>query len=178
MAHPLHKKIGEALKADPPEGCKVVRGKDCGVKQELRLYVDDPKPDPDAKRYCQVDILILKEKSVRGIIEIEESGFEPIKIFGKFFASAFSTFFHNESHGYVRIPMSDCTFFLQVVDSSKLEGGSKREQFWNVRQSITSVIKRLGSKITTYEITAVDWTQKRDQIKLVQWVKKKVSECM
>lgn len=176
MGHPLHKKVGEALKADPPTGCEVVLGKDCGTKQELPLYVDDPKPDPDAKRYCQVDILILKENRVRGIIEIEESGFEPIKIFGKFFASAFSTFYHNESHGHVRIPMGDCTFFLQVMDSSDFEDGSKREQFRNAKRSILSVIALLGSRITTYKLIAVAGADDSGQIeKLVQWVEKRVS---
>ena len=59
-----------------------------------------------------------KKDQVRVIIEIEETGREPLKLFGKLFATAFSNNYIPENTN-TPIKISDDFWFIQIVRNYK-----------------------------------------------------------
>lgn len=114
MRHPLHLGIAEEIARQLPSYCELRCDSACGGKQQLPLFVGPAKNR--TTRMCCVDLLILADGKVRGIMEIEESGFLPTKICGKFFQTALTTHF---IHAEGPIPYADKVFFIQVLDGSK-----------------------------------------------------------
>ena len=98
----------------------------CGGNQHLPLFISEKKCR--ATRMCCVDILILKNEKVRAIIEIEESGFLPTKICGKYLQAAIADHFIHASHTKA-LPYDDKVTFIQILDGSKsLKSGSQKEE--------------------------------------------------
>ncbi len=77
---------------------------------------------------CCVDLLILNSGKIRGIVEIEESGFIPTKLCGKLLQAALASHFIHDSHPEGPIPYAEQVSFIQVIDSSKfLKPGSRKD---------------------------------------------------
>jgi hypothetical protein len=135
--HPFHKKVGELFKGDE-------------FLRNLSLFHGQIRIDPacdedspgvvtlfhgtgsDRVRFCLVDILIIARDKVV-IIEIEESDVKPLHLFGKFYASAFST--HHGKDEIGKKPL----LFIQVLDTSKLnlEEGQKNKQWDRIEQVLS-----------------------------------------
>lgn len=130
--HPLHRAIGKIITQDRFPRCEILKDRACspGQRHRISLFYG---AGPNRVRFCDVDLLIALKERGTVIIEIEESNVKPVQIFGKFFASAFST-----HHG--KKPIVQPLLFIQVVDTSalKLEKTKKGNQ-WG---SIAATIKR------------------------------------
>lgn len=151
---------------------ELVRDKDCrdngvsGVAQDLPLFVGSIK-----KRHtqiCDVDLLIVSGGRVRIIVEIEESGFLPTKICGKFLQSAIATHFIHKSRSEHALPYADDVLFVQVLDDSKWPKNSrKHEQGELIKGQIRSILPLKGSRVTDYSLFFVRGVDDRVGLKLV-----------
>jgi hypothetical protein len=160
VTHSLHAAVG-ALIAETVKGlpeCTIVGDPACGGNQNIPLFCDRKKAN--STEYCDVDIIILKEKTARVIIEIEETKVTPVQIFGKFLASALSSYFIHPKWG--SLEMGDSLLFIQILDASKLkQKGSKKMQWNRMQQSIRTIIPIKGSRISDYSLfqgTTEDFT--------------------
>lgn len=101
---------------------------------------------------CCVDLLVLQSGTVRVIIEIEESGFLPTKICGKFLQAALATHFIHDSLAEGAVPYADEVLFIQVLDGSKcLKPGTKKDsQAELIERQIRSMLPLRG--ITEYRL--------------------------
>lgn len=149
--HQLHERIGTLihnfLNSEFPD-CKIVKSPECQKENKkgnkLSLYCSKEKGN--ATKYCDVDLLILKGDTIKVIVEIEESDITPIRIFGKFLASALSSYSKSNE-------MDTSVTFIQILDTSsfaKKENSSKPNQFEKIKKSIQGIPK--FSKIKCYKI--------------------------
>ncbi len=151
MRHPLHLGIAEEIARQLPSYCELRRDSACGGKQQLPLFVGTEKNR--TTRMCCVDLLILADNKVRGIIEIEESGFLPTKLCGKFLQAALATHFIHQSHKKEGpIPYANKVLFIQVLDGSKcLKTGTRKDaQAELIEQEIRKLLPLRG--ITDYSL--------------------------
>jgi hypothetical protein len=93
--HPLREKIGCLLDKFKSRhtNTKVFLDEACsGInksKQQISLFAGDVKNKKS--RLCKVDAMIVKDGYCKIVVEIEESGFIPTKICGKYLTTALST---------------------------------------------------------------------------------------
>lgn len=124
MNHPLHVAVAEAIARRLGSQYELLRDAACGGAQHLSLFAG-PRKGLDT-RLCDVDALVVSEGIVRAVIEVEESGFIPTKICGKFFQAALAPHFIHESRSERLLPLTDAAF-VQVLDGSKcLPRGSRK----------------------------------------------------
>jgi len=117
MDHPLHLLAVKEIEAVLPSGLEAIKDPACGGNRCLPLYLNDK--GGREMQLCKVDCLVLKNSQVKTIIEIEESGFNPTKIFGKFFTSALATCFIQGPPFKRVFPFAEEVLFVQLLDSSK-----------------------------------------------------------
>ena len=162
--HPLHLEIGREIVAEfggNPE-LKIIRDPACGGGQHIPLFRDSKKKRET--RYCNVDLLILKNGKVRVILEIEEADIKPTQICGKFLTSALSLCYIHDQDGGV-VDMDASVLFIQFVDTSKLKDKSlKKDQFNLIEESIRGVLPLRNSKIHTYRLLYDDVSKVIDAI--------------
>ena len=148
MNHPLHITIGKIIDEKSLPGCKILRDRACGGKQNIPLFPSKRKSRET--EYCDVDILILKSSKIRVIMEIEEADVKPTQICGKFLTSALSSYYIARDNNAV--PMDNSVLFIQVLDTSKLKKDktSKIKQWKNIEKSIRAIIPLRNSNIKEY----------------------------
>ena len=162
--HPLHECIGNVIDKEISglSGVEVIKDPACGGSQNIPLFCSRDKSN--RTEYCNVDLLILKNKKVKVIVEIEESNILPTQICGKFLTSALSVFFIHVSgniHGNEApepIGMDESVLFVQFLDTStlKMDKTSKIEQWDNISNSIQGIIPVANSKIDSYKLFSGD----------------------
>ena len=136
MSHPFHKMIGDLIKELETENTTVLLDPACGGPHEIPLYCDENKSRET--KYCNVDILILKDDKIKVILEIEESNIKPLHLFGKFLASAMADHYIYDGESMSK---DDGVLFVQILDTSSLdEKSSKIGQFGNVEESIDGMV--------------------------------------
>ena len=146
--HPLHKKIGNIIRDLNLPG--VIYSPECAGKKGHNIPLFRSKRKSSANEYSNVDLLILKEDKIRAIIEIEESGFTPIKIFGKFLASAVAS---NYIYKEINAEMADNVCFIQIIDIRGLKPKSRKpKQYENIENSIKNILPLKNSKIKKYKL--------------------------
>lgn len=130
--HPLHKLIGEIIRATEIPDCQPILGKDCGGNHNIQLFCSENAEL--ATRFCSIDAAVLKNGEVKAVFEIEESDIRPVALCGKIFVSAHSSHF---VHRGKRYPIASCCSFVQVIDTKKLPSrSSKLAQCWNLAELI------------------------------------------
>lgn len=104
-------------------------------------------PGSDEVRFCLVDILITLPNMVV-IVEIEESDVKPLHLFGKFYASAFSTHFNGQDIS--KLPL----FFIQVLDTSEinLKEGQKSKQWDRIEQILRGQAANWPERTVSYKL--------------------------
>ena len=120
MNHPLHISVAqEVRKRLDIKNFELLFDPACDDKEhhQLPLFIGGTKARET--RMCCVDILVMQDRKVRAIVEIEESGFHPTKICGKFFQAVLANYYIHDSHLNERIPFADKVIFFQVLDRSK-----------------------------------------------------------
>lgn len=167
MHHPLHFAIAEELQKQLAGRGELIRDSACGGAQHLPLFVGPTKGR--GTRMCDVDLLIVSENQVRVIVEVEESGFLPTKICGKFLQSAIATHFIHDSRAGPALPYGNRVLFVQVLDGSKIlkQGTRKDSQGDLIEQQIRSILPLKGSSITDYRLFYVRGVDDRAGIKAV-----------
>ena len=109
--------VAEALLQRIKGQGEIIRDPACGGNQQsLSSLVNIAGRDT---RMCLVDLLVIVSGQVRIIVEIEESGFLPTKICGKFLKAALATHFIHDSRPEAALPYAEDVLFIQVLDGSK-----------------------------------------------------------
>ena len=165
MKHSFHKLIGDIISENiTGEDIRILKDPACDPNGHiLPLYYSKGGEEEDdeaiinrrARIFTNVDLLILKDHKIKVIIEIEESNVKPIHIFGKFFASAFSSYYFHPSEGKKTNWMADSVLFIQILDTSKLkdEKTSKLKQWKNLENLIKKALPEIqDSSIRNYKI--------------------------
>jgi hypothetical protein len=167
MHHPLHFAVAEELQQQLVGRGELIRDSACGGAQHLPLFVGATKGC--GTRMCDVDLLIVSGGRVRVIVEIEESGFLPTKICGKFLQSAIATHFIQDSRPELVLPYGNHVLFVQVLDGSKClkQGTSKDFQGKQIERQIRSILPLKGSGITDYRLLFVQGIDDRTGLKFV-----------
>jgi hypothetical protein len=157
--HPLHVAIlellnksincGKDIKIYPDSSCLKKKNKN---KMHVSLFLGNLKKR--TYHFCDVDLLITHNDKIKIIIEIEESGRQPVKIFGKVFTSAMATHFIHHKIAPDGITKHDKVLFIQVIDSSKLkENGYRKKQWEEIRKLLENIVNNKSLKdITQYEM--------------------------
>ena len=126
MDHPLHLSVADQIQRRLESRFDLLRDPACGGNHQLPLFIGQHKARET--RMCCVDLLVLQSGTVRAIIEIEESGFLPTKICGKFLQAALATHFIHDSVTEATIPYADEVLFVQVLDGLKcLKPGTRKD---------------------------------------------------
>ncbi len=153
MAHPLHLAVAAEVQKYVNKNVKLISDPACGGKQLIPLFIGNEKSS--ISRMCCVDLLIVKNAEVRVILEIEESGFLPTKICGKFLQAALADHYIHDSIKLPDIPYSGDVLFIQVLDSSKYPKGSKKiTQATKIESSIRRILPLRS--ITEYKLFSVN----------------------
>lgn len=143
--HPLHEKIYSIV--EPFDGknnntVHVYADHACSGKEgRVSLFLEPTKNrenhiclEPTKKRenhICDVDSLIVRGDKIKIILEIEESGRQPVRIFGKVLASAIATHFcPPEKPLPDGISKDKNVLFIQIISSSGLKKNSRRKEQW------------------------------------------------
>jgi hypothetical protein len=155
MPHTFHLAVAKELKKRLAGRGELFQDPACGGAQHLPLFVGHTKERET--HMCDVDMLIVSEGLVRVIVEIEESGFNPTKICGKFLQSVFATHFIQDSQPEQMFPYGKRVLFIQVLDGSKLNktGTSKYMQARLIEKKIRDMLPIKGSTITAYHLVFV-----------------------
>jgi len=95
MEHKLHFLIGEHLKSVDFGNVQKISDTACGGKQHIPLFLTDVKSRDN--QLCKVDYMIIKNKKIKVIIEIEEANIKPTQILGKLLASAIAKYYIHET---------------------------------------------------------------------------------
>ena len=151
--HPIHVAIGNILKDTEIKGLEPIIGTDCGGLNKIKLYRTDKPLRGTA--YCEPDIIILKEDKVCVIIEIEETGRTPIKIFGKFLTPNLTQFYIPPRNKGKPYKLDDTIIFIQIIVSYEEKTTThfeemKREQYEIIKQKIEELIKTAPLLIKHY----------------------------
>lgn len=158
VEHKLHEVVADCIKGCLPSNCELLKDPACRGNQNLQLFFTDEKSR--AARYSVVDMLILKNNKIKVIIEIEESDKTPIRICGKFLASALASCFIHESRGDKPIKMDKQVTFIQICSTEKLKSGSsKKEQWGNLKKSIKNLLILNKLSVCRYELL---WGKPKD----------------
>lgn len=151
--HPLHLIIGnlanEIVKSRGQY--KVVRDSACIEKNGHNLPLFYKREKSAATNFTNVDILILDEnkKTIKVIIEIEESNVKPLHIFGKVFAAASCSHYF---YGKDEYEMDDKILFVQVLLSDLNSKSKKPEQWMYVENSIKNILPVQRNKFQNYKL--------------------------
>ena len=150
MGHPLHQAVADRIAKAVNQDWELVRDPACGGRQHLPLFVGKRKARDT--RMCCVDLLLLMGGRVRGIVEIEESGFLPTKICGKFLQAGLADHFIHNSRREGPVPYADRVLFIQVLDGSAClrDGGRKEQQGRLIEAEIRRLLPLRG--LTDYQL--------------------------
>jgi hypothetical protein len=151
--HPLHEKVGCLLNELKSGNIDVFLDEACGIcdgksKQQISLFAGDTKKRKD--RLCKVDAMIAKDGFCKAVVEIEESGFHPTKICGKYLTTALSTHYLRGSENIEL--KKDGVFFLQIIDAKEFTK-VKKEQLKSIAKFINA--KKSGC-VKRYELLLVE----------------------
>ena len=165
----LHDVVGTYIENNFNTGnITVLKNYDCGGNQRLPLFVNNIK-SPETET-CNADMIFIKnvdeQKTVRVIVEIEESDIKPSKLCGKFMAAVLAKNYIHELHCNHTVPVDDEATFVQIIDTSKLTRESnKLEQFRNIEKAIQGMLPLSGSNIKNYKLFYLDLHKDRNDLK-------------
>jgi hypothetical protein len=122
-----------------------------GRNQRIPFFLSD-----DAARYTtvsNVDIILIKNKKVKLVCEIEESGFIPTKIFGKLFSTAFADIcrlWDGKKHHLYNLDNN--SVFIEVMEKPLPEETKKIAQGNLIEKKINKNLKTINSWIKKYRL--------------------------
>lgn len=166
MEHHLNLAVANAIEARMSGRAQLIRAVECGGNQQLPLFVGIRKSR--GSRMCCVDLLVIQSGRVRVIVEIEESGFLPTKLCGKFLQAAIANHFIHDSHAGA-IPYGEQVLFLQVLDASKcLRPGTRKDvQADLIAAELQGLVPVKSGSISGYRLFLVWGERDYNQLNLV-----------
>jgi hypothetical protein len=165
MAHPLHTAIGKELKKlQKSHRMIAILSKDCSGNIDIPLFIKKPKSN--STEICNADAIVIKNRKIKIIIEIEESNNKPTHICGKYLTANLAEYW---AHDTLRKDIDldkDTVAFLQIIDKKGFsDKSSKPKQFINLKKAINDLITtarknrfELGC-IKSYEILEINGTK-------------------
>jgi len=150
MKHPLHQAVADRIARGVNQDSELIRDPACGGAHQLPLFVGKRKARDT--RMCCVDLLLVKDGFVRAIVEIEESGFLPTKICGKFLQAGLADHFIHDNRNEGPVPYAKRVLFVQVLDASAClkDGGRKEQQARLIEGEIRRLLPLRG--LTDYSL--------------------------
>lgn len=164
MLHPLHQAIGAILKTiELSTTIQMYCDPACTGEQSVPLFISDTKSN--STECCNVDILFVKDGKAKVIIEIEEARITPTQICGKLLTSVIASHYIHKNSGIV--PFSDATVFIQVVDISRLQINTNKDEQLNL---IEKALKALlpFRHISEYHLIQINGISDTVELNLVQ----------
>lgn len=167
MSHPLHLAVARELGQRIGGRTELLRDEACGGSQHLPLFCGVRRGRDT--QLCKVDLLAVASGQVRAILEIEESGFNPTKICGKFLTSALATHLIHDSRPEPVVPFADRVLFVQVLDGSKFlkPGTRKDKQAEQIERLIRGMLPFRQSSVTDYRLFLVSGARDTSQLEAV-----------
>ena len=152
MNHPLHEAIGKTLKTIAlSKTTQMYCDPACMGEQNIPLFLNDAKSN--STECCNVDILFVKDGKAKVIIEIEEANIKPTQICGKLLTSAIARQHSHNNSG--KVPFDDETVFIQVVDISRLQlKTNKDEQLNHIEEALKALLP--FCHITEYNLIQIN----------------------
>jgi hypothetical protein len=151
--HPLHQSIGKLINSYSIPESTILKDTACDPdqKQHITLFRE---ANSNHVRFCDVDLLIAIDGEAKVIMEIEESNVKPVQVFGKFFASAFSSHYKPKA-GDEFFPLGNSMLFIQVLDTSALNRAEtgKLEQWKLIEEAIRGYKGSFGSRDMRYRLS-------------------------
>lgn len=149
--HLLHKEIGKKI-LDRFGSDALVDPACADGTHRLPLFCSGEKSRES--EFCNVDALVMKRGEVKAVVEIEEADIKPTQVCGKILTSALSRFYIYRG---TKCPLSQRMLFVQVVDTSKLKHGSRKEkQFDNLKAAIQGAFPLKNGRMVEYALFALD----------------------
>jgi hypothetical protein len=152
IKHTLHLEVAEAITGiiktkKLPLECKLDEA--CGGRQHLPFFLTF-RPSRESA-VSNVDLMVLKDDKIKLVCEIEESGFNPTKIFGKIFTTASAKVCRLVGKKYIEL--DDDAVFLQVISNSSFkEDSQKEDQGEIIENEIYHKLKLYNSWIKSYRL--------------------------
>ena len=146
IEHPLHSGIGSVLrhimKKYAAKKCgssgKVTLARECDGDHNLPLFTAPDDKKSNATELCNVDAIIMIDQKIKIILEIEESGFLPTKICGKYLTSNLAKYYQYKNGSPIALDSSIVTF-IQVLDTQN-QSEDKQKQFKHIETAIKNLI--------------------------------------
>lgn len=154
MAHPLHKIVGKEIETffASKSDFEVKLDPACSTKKGLHhipFFIGTNKSYET--QLTNVDILVVKDKKIKVVCEIDESNVKPGHIFGKFLSVVSSDICI--TYNGTKYNFDDSIIFIQVLSKKKLEPNSKKEEQWdNIEKSIDSNFSSFKGLNISYNI--------------------------
>lgn len=158
MGHPIHKAVARAIGEVVDEQSVLHRDHACDdrteecVKQQIPLFLG---PKGLRTQLCKVDLVVIQSGKVKVIVEIEESGFKPTIVCGKFLTSALTTHYRHKSLDVGEAPLEQ-VLFIQVMKCENKSGRSaKPDQYKVIEEAIQRCFPLQGSQLVEYKLFCV-----------------------
>jgi len=154
--HELHKAVGNAFKAiiQPLSEFKLELDEACddsiATKKHLPFFLSiNAHNDTEI---TNVDIMLVKDNSVKLICEIEESDISPNRTYGKVFSAATAIMCRLKNK--TRFDVDKNGIFVQVLSSKSLikKDSKKVNQGKNIEKAINAILKSNCSWIKEYHL--------------------------
>lgn len=156
MDHPLHIAVAKAIQKSLKGSCELLKDPACGGTQNLPLFVGAVRGRDTWM--CNADLLIITDNQVGVIVEIEESGFLPTKICGKFLQSDIATYFIHDLNPKRAVPYGNHVLFVQVLDGTKFtkKNSKKYAQCEMIERQINAILPIKNASITEYRLLFIN----------------------
>jgi hypothetical protein len=137
--HPLHSGIAGVLRHITTKYSSEIDLKlspECDGGKNIPLFISNSKRNET--ELCDVDAMIIKNNEINIIIEIEETGFLPTKVCGKFLTSNLAELYQYKNEE--SIPIKNASIlFIQVIDIQK-QSSAKQNQFQHIETAINDLL--------------------------------------
>ena len=170
--HKFHELVGEKVSSAVKNigGYSILLDTACGGDHRLSLF---RSVEASLKtRFCDADILVIKDGKVMAIIEIEESNVKPNHICGKYLSSALSKYYCKNKL-VEKCEIHSCAF-IQILCQESKDGSKKREQWELVEDAINGVVPVADSSIRSYKLFTLN-TSKPNFEEFITYLKKELS---
>jgi hypothetical protein len=170
--HPVHSGIAGVLRhiiKKSTEKIELKLSPECTGEHNLPLYIKEPEAGEtkSENELCNVDAMILKDNNISIIIEIEESGFLPTKICGKYLTSNLARIYKYKDIESIEINNASI-LFIQVVDIQE-QGNVKQKQFEHIETAINNLLNMAFTE--KFEIGCIN------KYKIIQVNGKTIMDC-
>jgi hypothetical protein len=119
-------------------GGEIILSGECDGNHNIPLFISMLGEKGNDIELCNVDAIIKINETIRIIIEIEESGFLPTKICGKYLTSNLAKYYQYKKEPPIVLDSSNL-IFIQVLDIQK-QSEDKEKQFKHIETAIKNLI--------------------------------------